>query len=118
MPCSRAGSGRVESSVASVGPERWPRTDCDLRRSVPKNMNRREALCGLLGMAGSKGILRATGSPERLDLGAASLYVSISSDDFSLGSAALFDWASRSALPVVAYFGRLPVPDARLYITV
>jgi hypothetical protein len=81
-------------------------------------MNRREALCGLLGVAGSKGILRATGSPERLDLGGASLDVYISSDDFSLGIAALFDWVRRSARAVIAYFGRFPVAEARLYITV
>jgi hypothetical protein len=81
-------------------------------------MNRGEALCGLLGIAGSKRILRATGSPERLDLGGASLDVYISSDDFSLGIAALFDWVRRSARAVIAYFGRFPVAEARLYITV
>jgi hypothetical protein len=38
-------------------------------------MNRREALCGLITIAGSAGILRASETPERLDLGGARLDV-------------------------------------------
>lgn len=80
-------------------------------------MNRREVLWGLLGAAGSSRILRASVTPQRLDLGGASLDVYISSDDFPLGNAALLDWVRRSSRAVMAYFGRFPVAQARLYIT-
>jgi len=79
-------------------------------------MNRREALCGLI--AGSAGILRAFETPVRLDLGGARLDVYIDADDFSSGNAVLLDWVRRSARAVIAYFGRFPVAQARLYITV
>ena len=79
-------------------------------------MNRREALCGLI--AGSAGILRASETPKRLDLGGARLDVYIDSDDLSSGNAVLLDWVTRSARAVMAYFGRFPVALARLYITV
>ena len=79
-------------------------------------MNRREALCGLI--AGSTGILRASEPPERLDLGGARLDVYIDSDDFSSCNAVLLDWVKRSARAVMAYFGRFPVAQARLYIAV
>ena len=80
-------------------------------------MDRREALYGLLGLAGSGEILRAAETPQHLDLGGASLEVYISSGDFALGNAALLDWVRRSAHAVMAYFGRFPVAQARLYIT-
>jgi hypothetical protein len=81
-------------------------------------MNRRKALRGLLGMAGMMEVLRASGSSERVDVGGATLDVFISSDEFSLGSAALLDWARRSANAVAAYFGQFPVAHARVHITV
>ena len=71
---------------------------------LSENMNRREALCGLI--AGSAGILRASETPERLDLGGARVDVHIDSDDFSLGNGVLLDWVRRSARAVMAYFGR------------
>jgi hypothetical protein len=78
-------------------------------------MNRREALCSLI--AGWAAILRASDTPERLDLGGARLDVYIGSD-FPLGNAVLLDWVRRSARAVMAYFGRFPVAQARVYITV
>jgi hypothetical protein len=81
-------------------------------------MDRREALYGLIGLAGSTGILRGADPTERLDLGGASLEVYISSDNFVPGNSALLDWVRRSARAVMAYFGRFPVERARLYITV
>jgi len=81
-------------------------------------MNRREALYGLIGLAGSRGILRGADPTQRLDLGGASLEVYISSDNFVPGNSALLDWVRRSARAVMAYFGRFPVERARLYITV
>jgi hypothetical protein len=81
-------------------------------------MDRREALYGLIGLAGSRGILRGADPTQRLDLGGASLEVYISSDNFVPGNSALLDWVRRSARAVMAYFGRFPVERARLYITV
>jgi hypothetical protein len=81
-------------------------------------MDRREALYGLIGLAGSRGILRGADPTERLDLGGAALDVYISSDNFVPGNSALLDWVRRSARAVIAYFGRFPVERARLYITV
>ena len=81
-------------------------------------MDRREALYGLMGLAGSRGILRGADPTQRLDLGGASLEVYISSDNFVPGNSALLDWVRRSARAVMAYFGRFPVERARLYITV
>jgi hypothetical protein len=77
-------------------------------------MNRRETLWGLI--AGSAAILRASDKPERLDLGGAHLEIYLGSD-FSLGNAVLLDWVRRSARAVMAYFGRFPVAQASLYIT-
>jgi hypothetical protein len=81
-------------------------------------MDRREALYGLIGLAGSRGILRGADPTQRLDLGGASLEVYISSDNFVPCDSALLDWVRRSARAVMAYFGRFPVERARLYITV
>jgi hypothetical protein len=82
-------------------------------------MNRRTALYGLIGLAGSRGIVRAAEQPtEHLDLDGASLDVYISSDNFVAGNSALLDWVMRSARAVMAYFGRFPIAQARLYITV
>jgi len=81
-------------------------------------MDRREALYGLIGLAGSRGILRGADPTQRLDLGGASLEVYISSDNFVPGNSALLDWVRRSARAVMAYFGRFPVERTRLYITV
>src|SRR5271169_219077 len=81
-------------------------------------MDRREALYGLIGLAGSRGILRGADPTQRLDLGGACLEVYISSDNFVPGNSALLDWVRRSARAVMAYFGRFPVERARLYITV
>ena len=49
-------------------------------------MDRREALYGLIGLAGSRGILRGADPTQRLDLGGASLEVYISSDNFVPGN--------------------------------
>ena len=81
-------------------------------------MDRRGALYGLIGLAGSRGILRGADPTQRLDLGGASLEVYISSDNFVAGNSALLDWVRRSARAVMAYFGRFPLERARLYITV
>ena len=81
-------------------------------------MDRREALYGLIGLAGSREILRGADPTQRLDLGGASLEVYISSDNFVPGNSALLDWVRRSARAVMAYFGRFPVERTRLYITV
>jgi hypothetical protein len=79
-------------------------------------MDRREALYGLIGVAGWRGILRGAVPMQRLDLGGASLDVYISSDNFVAGNSALLDWVRRSARAVMAYFGRFPVERARLYV--
>jgi hypothetical protein len=81
-------------------------------------VDRREALYGLIGLAGWRRLLRGAEPPQRLDLGGASLEVYISSDNFVSSNSALIDWVRRSARAVMAYFGRFPVDRARLHISV
>ncbi len=81
-------------------------------------MNRRNMLCGLLGVSGMMDVVHASPNAERIGVGGATLDVLIDSDEFDLGRAALLDWVTRSANAVTAYFGRFPVAHARVYIAV
>jgi hypothetical protein len=64
------------------------------------------ALEWLLGMAAEGPALHASDAPERLEVGNATIYVSLESDKFDLPKAALLEWVTQSALAVSAYYGR------------
>jgi hypothetical protein len=81
-------------------------------------MNRRKVWGRLLSAASLIGVLRASRPSQRVVADGATLDVFIDSDEFELGQAALRDWVARCANAVTAYFGRFPVPHARVYITV
>jgi len=74
------------------------------------------ALEWLLGMAAEGPALHASDAPERLEVGNATIYVSLESDKFDLPKAALLEWVTQSALAVSAYYGRFPVKRAGLRI--
>src|SRR5580658_2144985 len=78
---------------------------------------RRAVLEGLFGAASGAGmsaVLRAEDLPAHLEVGEASIDVSLDSDTFDLGQAALLDWVMQSARTAAAYFGRFPVAHARV----
>src|SRR5580658_10620619 len=78
---------------------------------------RRTVLEGLLSVASGAGmsaVLRAGDLPARLEVGEASIDVSLDSDTFDLGQAALLDWVMQSARATTAYFGRFPVTHAQV----
>jgi hypothetical protein len=63
-------------------------------------------------------VLHAVNAPRRIAVGGATLDVYLESDQFDLGGPALMEWVTRSAQAVTAYFGRFPVAQARVRITV
>jgi hypothetical protein len=79
-------------------------------------MNRRTMLRGMLGVSGMIEVMHASRPAERIEAGGSTLDVFINSGQFELRRTALLDWVARSANAVTAYFGRFPVPRARLYI--
>ena len=84
-------------------------------------MNRRILLRGLLGAPAAMKVgplLYGAKAPERIKVGGATLEVDIDSGQFDIGGPALMDWITRSAKAVTAYFGRFPVPHARVRIMV
>jgi hypothetical protein len=80
-------------------------------------MNRRIMLGRLLSTTSAVG-LYASSASDRIEVGSSTLDVSIDSEQFELGRTALLDWVTRSAQAVTAYFGRFPVAQARVHITV
>ena len=78
---------------------------------------RRAVLESVVGVGfgqGMSAVLRAGDLPARLEVGEASIDVSLDSDTFDLGQAALLDWVMQSARATTAYFGRFPVTHARV----
>src|ERR1700674_402439 len=71
----------------------------------------------LLGTTAAAG--QSASSPfNRIKIGGSTLDVLIDGDQFELGRTALLDWVTRSATAVTAYFGRFPVAQARVHITI
>ena len=81
-------------------------------------MNRRKMLRGLLGVSGMMDVANASRNAERIEVGGSTLDVFIDSDQFELGRTARLNWVTRCANAVMAYFGRFPVANARVYISV
>jgi hypothetical protein len=71
----------------------------------------------LLGTTAAAG-LSASSPLNRIKIGDSTLDVVIDGDQFELGRTALLDWVTRSATAVTAYFGRFPVAQARVHITI
>jgi hypothetical protein len=85
-------------------------------------MSRRKGL-RLLGLAAGSALARAAASQTKpaeasakVKEGGAEIGVSFESDEFDLPRTALLGWVSQSARAVSSYFGRFPVPRARVRI--
>jgi hypothetical protein len=64
----------------------------------------------------ASGLAQAADPATKLKEGGGEIDVSFESDQFDLPQAALLDWVSRAARAVSAYYGRFPVPRARVRI--
>jgi hypothetical protein len=80
------------------------------------SLTRRSAIRCLTGLAGSAALAQSDDAPSVLRIGGATLEVSFESDRFDVPRQALLDWVATGAKAVSAYFGRFPVPHARLAI--
>ena len=82
-------------------------------------MSRRSTLRWLLGLAAEPAlarVARAADPATTLKEGGADIEVSFESEHFDLPQAALLGWVSQAARAVSAYYGRFPVPRARVRI--
>ena len=86
-------------------------------------MSRRSALGRLLNVAAGSalaGVAHSQAAPAdpaaKLQEGGAEIEVSFESEDFDLPQAALLGWVRQAARAVSAYYGRFPVPRARVRI--
>lgn len=82
-------------------------------------MHRRSALRSLAGVVWGSVLTRpmpAAGAPVALQVGGAAIEVHFESEHYDLPQAALLDWVKRAARAVSAYYGRFPVPRARVRI--
>ena len=80
-------------------------------------MSRRSTLRWLLGLAAEPAlarVARAADPATKLKEGGAEIEVSFESEHFDLPQAALLGWVSQAARAVSAYYGRFPVPRARV----
>ncbi len=74
---------------------------------------------GLAALAGSGRLSFARGDdPAVLRIGGAMIEVSFDSDQFDLPRQAMLDWVATGARAVSGYFGKFPVPSARLVIAI
>jgi hypothetical protein len=79
-------------------------------------MSRRAALGWLAAGSALGRTARAADSATKLKEGGADIDVAFESTDFELPQAALLGWVSQAARAVSAYYGRFPVPQARVRI--
>ena len=82
-------------------------------------MSRRSALRSLAGLAWGSALARsieAAGASAVVQSGGAAIEVDFESEYYDLPQAALLDWVNRAARAVSAYYGRFPVPRARIRI--
>jgi len=81
-------------------------------------VTRRAAVRCLSGLAASALLppARTQDGPSVLQIGGATIEVTFRSDQFDLPRQELLDWVSMGARAVSGYFGRFPVPRARLEI--
>jgi len=82
-------------------------------------MSRRAALRDMLGAISGPalaGTAQAAEGPTKVKEGGGEIEVSFESDGFDLPQTALLEWVRTAARAVSAYYGRFPVPRARLRI--
>ncbi|MGA2590793.1 MAG: hypothetical protein ABSH32_12820 [Bryobacteraceae bacterium] len=82
-------------------------------------MSRRSALRSLGGLAWGSAlprIVQAAGAPVVVQSDGAAIEVDFESEHYDVPQAAMLDWVSRAARAVSAYFGKFPVPRARIRI--
>ena len=77
-----------------------------------KSMTRRDVLVGLVGA----GVLRADPTVERLKAGKSTVEVSIAAGAVDLGRPAVVDWIDKAVRAVETFYGRFPVPEARVEV--
>ena len=75
-------------------------------------VTRREALLGLLGA----GALHAAPKLELLKSGNSTIEIEIGDGSLDLPREALVDWVNKAVRAVETYYGRFPVPKARVFI--
>lgn len=75
-------------------------------------LTRREVLAGLAGA----GALRAAPSTERLKAGKSTIEVEIAEGPVDIGRPAVVDWIHMAVRAVETYYGRFPVPEARVEV--
>ena len=69
----------------------------------------------LAGLAGA-GVLRAAASVERLRAGKCMVEITIADGRVELGRPAVIDWITKAVRAVETYYGRFPVPEARIEV--
>jgi len=81
-------------------------------------LTRRSAVRSLSGMVAGAFLpsVRAQGTPTVLQIGGGAIEVSFESDQFDLPRKTMLDWVSTGARAVSGYFGKFPVPHARVEI--
>jgi len=82
-------------------------------------MSRRSAVGCLMGLASGSGLAGAAQGADtgtKIKEGGADIDVSFEAEHFEVPRAALLGWVSQAARAVSAYFGRFPVPHARVRI--
>jgi hypothetical protein len=79
-------------------------------------ISRRSTLRRLLGLFSGCALARAASPATTLKEGGAEIDVSFESEHFELPRAALLGWVSQAARAVSAYYGRFPVPRARVRV--
>jgi len=81
------------------------------------SISRRQVVRGLTaGLAGVCAGLGQPGPTEQLRIGESELEVTFGGGQFDLSRPQVLDWVNQSANAVARYFGRFPVPKARLTI--
>ena len=81
-------------------------------------LTRRSAVRSLSGLAASALLpgIRAEDGPSVIQAGGATIEIQLKSDQFDLAREAFIEWVRTGARAVTAYFGRFPVPRARIEI--
>ena len=75
-------------------------------------MTRRQLMAGLVGTAA----LRAEAKVERLRAGKSTVEIAIADGPVDLGRPAVIEWIEKAVRAVEAYYGRFPVPEARIEV--
>ena len=77
-----------------------------------KALTRRDVLAGVVGASA----LNAAPSVERLRAGKSTVEIAIADGPVDLGRPAVIDWIRKAVRAVETYYGRFPVPEARIEV--